>query len=143
MLHQLNTSSDMFQEFQVLRPQTKITLILLSCIYLSVLLGHCFWDFFQTKMTATKKLSLPFIIQMQKCFTLHLWAVLTLKLPGSSGKRHEVAEVINQGEDQVTHCICILKEQRSSQNQLYSCEQRLNVVVTSAALCAVFSYSLS
>jgi len=39
-----------------------------------------------------------------------------LKLPGSSGERHQVAEVINQGEDQVAHCICVLKEDRSSES---------------------------
>ena len=33
------------------------------------------------------------------------------KLPGSSGEGHEVAEVINQGEDQVTQGVGILKEQ--------------------------------
>lgn len=39
-------------------------------------------------------------------------------LPGSPGEGHEVAEVINQGEDQVTHGITILKEQWSSESQL-------------------------
>lgn len=39
-----------------------------------------------------------------------LCAVLcAAKLPGASGERHEVAEVIDQGEDQVAHGVCVLK----------------------------------
>lgn len=31
------------------------------------------------------------------------------ELPGASGERHEVAEVIDQREDQVAHGFCVLK----------------------------------
>lgn len=43
----------------------------------------------------------------------NLQAGSTQNSPGPSGEGHEVAEVINQGEHQVAHGVCILKGHES------------------------------